>query len=261
MFKNKKKKEMYFKYVIMSFFIIILGCSNQENKRNITIATAANMQFVMEVIVEEFSKKTGITCELIIGSSGKLTAQIKEGAPYDVFVAANLKYPKEIYNSGFAKNPPKTYAYGKLVLWSAHQDKDLSIDMLTNDAIAHIAIANPKTAPYGIAALEVLNHYGVYDQLKNKLVFGESIAQVNQFVSSRAAEVGFTAMSVVQSPRMKNKGKWIAIEESSYLPIEQGIVMIKDEHKKNREAIAFYDFIFSAEAKKILTDFEYFVNE
>lgn len=234
-----------------------VACRKSASKeKSITIATAANMQFAMEALVAHFTARTGISCELIIGSSGKLTAQIKEGAPYDLFVAANRLYPEEIVRSGRAKSPPEIYAYGTLVLWTLTDGLEPSLEMLTGPEVTHIALANPKTAPYGRASVEVLNYYGLYDSLKPKLVFGESIAQTNQFITSRAAEIGFTSLSVVVSPAMKGKGRWVVLDSVGYAPIEQAVVLLKQEGTIEA-AQQFYDFLLSEEAGRVLKNFGY----
>lgn len=238
--------------------ILFISCKEQkENKEKILIATAANMQFVMKELVKAFHQEKNIECDLVVGSSGKLTAQIKEGAPYDVFVAANLKYPEEIHQSGLSYASPKVYAYGKLVLWSVNKGIETNLEMLKSPKIHHIAIANPNTAPYGFAAIEVLKKLKIYDGLKDKLVFGESISQTNQFITLQSAEIGFTAMSIVLSPELKQKGNWVEIDNNYYSPIEQGVVIIKHKDKTNPLAVEFYNFLFSEKAKQILIAYGY----
>ncbi|MCH7535437.1 MAG: molybdate ABC transporter substrate-binding protein [Bacteroidetes bacterium] len=249
-------------YLLIFCVFLVSACGQQDGGNNkITIATAANMQFAMEELAKVFTKQSGVECELIIGSSGKLTAQIKEGAPYDVFVAANMKYPQELYNSKLTRTSPEIYAFGKLVLWSMVDDIDPSITLLTDKGIEHIALANPITSPYGVAATEALNYYRIYNKVEDQLVFGESVAQTNQFITSQSAEVGFTAMSVVVSPKMKGKGKWIEMGASTYTPIEQAVVVIKRQNEVNQLAMEFYKFLFTNEAKEILTNFGYGVDE
>jgi len=245
-------------FVGFLILLLILGCNDQD-KDSITIAAAANMQFAIEKIAQVFSEQTGIHTELVIASSGKLTAQIKEGAPYDIFVSANTKYPKEIYDNTLAIAPPKVYAQGQLVLWSVHDHIQLSLSGLTDPSIQHIAIANPKTAPYGEATMRVLRDIDLYEAVKHKLVYGESIAQTNQFIISQSAEVGFTAKSVVMSSHMKSKGQWIGLDRKGYQLIEQSVVVIKKENKDITNAQRFYAFLFSEEAKEILEDFGYLV--
>lgn len=243
--------------------MLMIGCLACQTSppQKLSIATAANMQFSMEALVEAFTQKTGFACETIISSSGKLTAQIKEGAPYDVFVSANMKYPNELFQSGLTSQAPEVYAYGQLVLWSMSQTLTPSLDNLAQPTIRHIAIANPKTAPYGIAALEVLQKQPLYSTVKDKLVYGESIAQTNQFIVSKSAELGFTAKSVVLSSKMKGQGLWIEMEDNSYTPIEQGVVLIKRQGQKSisEKAQQFYAFLFSAEAQQILENHGYLV--
>jgi molybdate transport system substrate-binding protein len=254
--------------LLLLTFIFFSACNNQQEKNKqavngkprLNIAVAANMQFAIQAISKAFTNKTGIACDLVISSSGKLTAQIKESAPYDLFISADMKYPAELFKTGFAVDQPKIYAYGKLVLWSMINGIKPSFDILTNPEIIHIAIADPKTAPYGEAAIEALKHYGIYDSIKDKLVYGESISQTNQFIISKAAEVGFTAKSVVLSPEMKGKGEWINVDEASYEAIAQGVVIIKQKSSQRNNSEKFYNFLFSADAKKILEDFGYSVN-
>lgn len=252
-------------YLFITALLLFAACSNVSkegsNRHNgepsITIAVAANMQFAMKDLIEIFTRQTGIRCELIISSSGKLTAQIKQGAPFDVFVSADMKYPNEIHKSDLAAGPPKVYAYGKLVLWSMKDGFQPSLEGLAGDSIHHIAIANPKLAPYGVAAMEVLENYQLLDGVKDKLVFGESIAQTNQFVITKSAEMGFTAMSVVLSPELKGKGRWIAIDSDSYAPIEQGVIVVNRKDGPLEEARKFYDFLSSADAQTVLKSFGY----
>ncbi len=246
------------KIIVFSIISSILSTScKQKHSDKLTIAVASNMQFTMKELSREFTNQTGITCDLIISSSGKLTAQIKEGAPFDVFVSADMKYPNELFTSGHTTTKPQVYAYGKLVLWSGVDDIKPSIDILTTSEISHIAIANPKTAPYGIAAIEVLKHHGIYENVKKKLVFGESISQTNQFITSKSAEIGFTSKSIVLSPQIHGKGNWITIQETDYTTISQGIVILNPKNIKQQHAEAFHDFLFSNSAKNIMETFGY----
>lgn len=251
----------YLKCLLILPIFLIVGCNVKDNDNVLAIACASNMQFAMQEIIEQFSEKTNTKCQLILGSSGKLTAQISEGAPYDLFISADMKYPEELYQKGLTTSKPQVYALGKLVLWTLNAKAKPAIENLKNEEIRHIALANPKTAPYGRAAIEVLNFYQQFNSLKNKLVYGESISQTNQFILSNVADIGFTAMSVVHSPELKEKGNWIMIDTNSYKPIEQGIVIINRENGKNKDSKAFYDFVFSKEAREILLKYGYSINE
>ena len=253
------------KYLIPAIlFFGLASCGNgsgETDQKKITIATAANMQFAMEELIKVFTEKTGIECDLVIGSSGKLTAQISEGAPYDIFVSANMKYPNEIFKKGLAVSEPSVYAYGKLVLWTTNDGIEPSLGILSSNKIEHIALANPKTAPYGIAAEEVLKKNDLLEVLGDKFVYGESISQTNQFITSGSANIGFTAKSVVLSPQMIDEGKWIEISDSLYSPIDQGIVLIKRDEGDLESAKEFKDFLFSEDAQEILIKFGYDINE
>ncbi len=246
------------RFLIFIGLLLITACRQQQSD-TLHIAVAANMQFAMKELSKEFTHQTGIACDLIISSSGKLTAQIKEGAPFDVFVSADMKYPNELFTSGHTTKKPKIYAYGKLVMWSMIDDIKPSITILKSPQIKHIALANPKTAPYGAAAIEVLKKYDVYNDVKDKLVFGESISQTNQFIISKSAEIGFTSKSVVVSPEIKGEGNWVDVKETDYPAIAQGIVILKNDATKQTNATIFYDFLFSASAKKILENYGYLV--
>ena len=238
--------------------LLVASCSSPKAKKEkLLIATAANMQFAMKELAAQFSQQTGIDCDLVISSSGKLTAQIREGAPFDVLVAANMKYPKEVYDNGLALDRPRVYANGKLVLWSTTGGIEGSLSLLTSPVVKHIAVANPKTAPYGEAAIEVLQKSGILEKVRHKLVYGESIAQTNQFITTGAAEIGFTAKSVVLSPGLRSKGHWTDIDDSLYQTIEQGVVPIKTREDTAPIAEQFIEFLFSRSARQILNNFGY----
>jgi molybdate transport system substrate-binding protein len=234
--------------------LLVSGCiSKPENP--LTIAVSGNMQFAMHEMVTSFEKSTGVKCNMVVSSSGKLTAQIMKGAPFDILVSADMKYPMELFKVGKAVDPPAVYAFGKLVLWSIREDITPSVKNLGLENIRHIAIANPATAPYGAAAIEVLENYGLLDSLQQKLVYGESISQTNQFIISGHAEAGFTAMSVVKSKQMRNRGQWIEIPHDLYSPVSQGAVIIDNEN--TALARQFYDFLFSPEGQMMLQHFGY----
>jgi len=246
------------KLVILGFIVSLTSCQQNKNHQ-LTIAAASNMQFAIEALTASFTQETGIACQTVISSSGKLTAQIKENAPYDIFVSANMKYPNELFNSGFSQDKPKIYALGKLVIWSMDKKIEPSLEILLDNKVKHIAIANPKIAPYGNAAIEVLKYHKIYKAVKHKLVYGESISQTNQFILSQSAEIGFTAKSVLLSPKVKGKGRWVTLDDNSYSPISQGIVLIKTRNSKDEEARQFYNFLFSTKAKGILETYGYLV--
>lgn len=245
------------KLVVLPLLLILLGLGcKQGHQTKLLIATAASAKFPMNKLIEEFTKKKGVECELIVSSSGKLTAQIIEGAPYHLFISADMKYPNVLFEKKLS-NEPTIYAYGKLVLWTANKNINPSLDGLTKEEIKHIAIPNPKIAPYGEVAVEVLKYYNIYDKVEKKLVYGENVSQTNQFILSGAAELGFTSKSTVLSDEIKGKGNWIELPRASYSPIAQGAVMLKSTNKLETTAQAFLDFLSSSEGQAILEEFGY----
>ncbi len=209
--------------------IVTLALSfNVAGAESLTVAVAANVKFVFDELRAEFKKSSGIEAVGVFASSGKLNAQIKSGAPFDVFLSADMEYPEDLYREGHAITPPVVYAKGVLVLWTL-QPLDMAEGMgaLTNPAVKKVAMANPKLAPYGREAMRALDYFKLRAAVEPKLVYGESISQVNQWIDIRAVEIGFTAKSVVLSPQMQGRGKWIEVPRESYQPIEQGIVMLK----------------------------------
>jgi len=249
-------QKFLFRCFVLLISFALLNCEGNTDQK-IRIATAANMQFAMEVLIKSFEQKTNIECEMIVGSSGKLTAQIKEGAPFDLFVSADLKYPQTLFEANLTSDKPKVYAYGNLVLWSFKKTEIFSLKTLQNTDIQHIALANPKTAPYGFAALEVLTHYDLLKKIEHKLVYGESIAQTNQFIRSGAVTLGFTAKSVVLSPKMKGKGSWIALSDTTYSLIKQAVVILSTNLENQEKTEQFYNYLFMPEGQEILRNFGY----
>jgi molybdate transport system substrate-binding protein len=225
---------------------------------SITVAVSANMSFAINPLIKEFEKQNpNIKINTIFGSSGKLTAQIKHGAPYDIFLSANMKYPEFLHKNGFCKTPPKIYAKGCLVLSSTQKRDFDGIKTILSDEVKQIAVANPKTAPYGIATKEALVNAKLYDKVSSKFVFGESISQTVTY-TIRASDIGFIAKSAIYAPNMKKYKKninWIDVDTKYYTPISQGMVIVK----KSNEAKKFYDFMLSIEAKNILQKYGYII--
>lgn len=245
-------------YYLLFIVLLATGCSKPSDK--IIVATAANVQYVMQEIKKEFEKETGNSVEIVVSSSGKLTTQIREGAPFDVFVSADTKYPQEIFDKGGAEAAPKVYALGTLVLWSKTIPAEkLTIESLANADVKKIAIPNPRLAPYGEAAMEILEKQKGFSQIKSKLVYGESIAQTAQYISSGSVEAGFNALSIVLSPEMKGKGQYIVVDSSLYKPIEQAAILLRHSEKspKKETSEKFYAFLYSAKAQAIFKKYGY----
>ena len=226
----------------------------------INIAVAANVSYAMDALKVEFAKThPDIDVKVTLGSSGKLVAQIKNGAPYGIFMSADMSFTASLYKDNFATTQPIMYAQGALAYLSIHpQDYSKGMQILEDAKIQKIAVANPKTAPYGAAAIEAMKQSGVYESVKKKLVFAESISQTVAFTVT-ATQIGFIAKSSLYSPQMshfKENIHWADVDTSLYTPIDQGIVLLQyaGDSKDYRD---FYEFILSQEAKEIFVRYGY----
>ena len=244
------------KKLLFSLFLLISSLSAGE----ITIAVAANVSYAIDHLKEAFAKGHPDTkVRVILGSSGKLTAQIRNGAPYGLFMSADMRYPQTLYKEGLAATEPAVYAEGGLALFSIKKfDMSRGMGLLASEAIGKIAIANPKTAPYGKAAMEAIRNSGLYETVKDKLIYGESVSQTVAYAIT-AADIGLIAKSSLYSGKMaryKKGENWIAVDPKLYTPIKQGIVLLK-KRANDPEYRAFYDFILGKEARHIFQEYGY----
>lgn len=228
----------------------------------LVIAAASDLQSALPAIASRFEKETGHKVALTFGSSGNFFTQIKNGAPFDVFLSADLDYPRQLERAGQAE-PGSFYQYatGRLVLWTR---TDTGIDVrrgliaLTDERVHHIAIANPEHAPYGRAAVAALRRDGVYERVHGKLVLGENISQAAQFAQSGNAEVGMVALSLALSPAMTKSGTYVDIPRSWYPGIEQAAVVLASSPRKAL-ARQFVDYMKRPETGRILQSFGFAV--
>lgn len=221
----------------------------------IRAAVASNFAGAAKEIAQRFEEKTGHKVTLIFGSTGKHYAQITNGAPFDAFLAADSKRPALLERDEVAEPGTLfTYAVGKIALWSPRPGfVDPSGKTLAGGGFRRIALANPKLAPYGMAAEQILRKLGLWDTLRGEMVFGENVGQTFQFIESGAAELGFVALSQVRRPGRPAQGSFWAPPQALYDPIEQKAVLLKD----NDTARAFLSFMKSAEALGIIREFGY----
>jgi len=231
--------------VIIIAFLVASSAKTQTVK----IAAAANLRFVFEEIKASYiiaNPKATITANF--GSSGVLLSQILNGAEFDLFMAADNTFPVKLKEQGAASGEIKTYALGKLVLWSNTIDLSKGLEMLTDPSVKRIAIAKPELAPYGDRAIEVLKSTGLYEKVKDKIIYADNISQTAQFAQTGNAEVGFLAMSLTLTPEMK--GSVYLIDPKFYKPVEQAMVLVKS-WKTNPEAAKFMNFVLSESCKPI----------
>jgi molybdate transport system substrate-binding protein len=244
-----------FKTVVLAALTIAAGSVSAQ----ITVAAAANVQFAMEELKADFQKRNGGEVKTVYGSSGKLAAQIKHGAPFDVFVSADTDFPDSLVRWGSAVGKPRVYAKGKLVLWTL-LDLDLGkgLSLLTDTCVRKIALPDPKTSPYGREALKAMQNAGVWDKVRGKIVYSENIAQASQYILTQTVEIGFNARSIAASPEMQGQGKWVGLDSSSYSPIAQAAVVLKygrDAHPVLSDK--FNAYLYSESAGSIFKKFGY----
>lgn len=242
--------------LIISFFLVLFTAL--ANAETTLVAVASNFTKPMTEIAAEFEKTTGHTAQLSFGSSGKFVSQFENGAPFEVFLSADDKSPAKLEKSGFVvEKSDFTYALGKLVLWSATANYvDDKGEILSKGGFQHIALADPKLAPYGAAAIEVLKNMNALDKVQPLFVLGENISQTHQFISTGNAELGFVALSqVVENGKISSSSSWI-VPQNFYPPIKQNAVLLKTG-AENPAAKALLDYLKTAPALAIIQKYGY----
>ena len=222
--------------LLISLALLFFASPRVWGQEELTIAAAADLQPVMKEISARFEKQTGNRVKLVLGSSGNFFAQLQNGAPFDVFMSADVEYPKRLEAAGLAE-PGSLYEYatGRIVLWvpnNSQIDVNQGLAALADPQVRRLAVANPAHAPYGRAAETALKNAGVWQQASLKLVLGENISQTAQFASSGNADAAILALSLVLAPALKDKGKYFLIPQKMYSPLRQAAVITKtSEHK------------------------------
>jgi molybdate transport system substrate-binding protein len=224
----------------------------------VQVAVAANFAGPFQKMAADFAVDTGHKAVSITGSTGKFYTQIKEGAPFEVLLAADDDTPRKLEAEGLAvKSQRFTYAKGKLVLWSAQPGLvDNQGEVLRKGAFTRLALANPKVAPYGVAGIETLKAMGLYEAIMPKLVQGESIAQAHQFVATGNVELGFVALSQVAPPDRPATGSWWVVPGKLYTPILQDAVLLK-KGEQNAAAQALMNYLRSDKARAVIKSYGY----
>lgn len=251
-----KKTLMQYKHILIG--IMLFSISSAALAEKLTIAAAADLKFAMDEIVSQYKKTSPIDeIDVIYGSSGKIFTQIQQSAPYDLYFSADISYPNRLAAEGFTVGQVKPYAIGRIVLWAPTSKLDASkmtLESLVNIDIHHIAIANPKHAPYGKRAEEALKSVDVWNKVESKLVYGENISQTAQFVQTGNAEVGIIALSLALSAELSKQGSYWLIPENLHKPLEQGYVMTK-RAEDNQLAKKFSQFMTTPEVRKIMVKY------
>lgn len=255
------------KKIILGFMVLCSSIFAGE----ITVAAAANVTYAMGELVKEFNKTNPETkVQVTLSSSGKLVSQIENGAPFDIFMSADMKFPQALFDKKLTSTVPVIYAQGALAMLSSKElDYSKGINVLNDSSITKIAIANPKTAPYGAAAVEAIKNAKIVGA-ESKFVYAESISQAVTYATT-ATDIGFIAKSSLYEDKMskyKENKNWLTVDPKLYTSIDQGIVIIDHSNNlvglindkvKKEEVKAFYDFILSPRAKKIFEDYGYLV--
>lgn len=260
--KTYKKKMAHLVFtagvVVLTLLFACLPYHAQGSEK-ILIAAASDLNFAMDEILSAFAT---IDVDVSYGSSGNFYAQIKQGAPYDLFFSADASYPARLEEEGFSvKGRRGLYAIGQIVLWipgKSSLDPQKGLEVVLKPEVKKLSIANPKHAPYGRAAEEALRYYGILDKVRDKLVFGENISQAAQFVQTGAADAGIIALSLAISPKMAKDGTYWIIPETSHGKLEQAYTVL--QRGKDKPGVkSFLEFVQSEKGKKILSDFGFIV--
>lgn len=240
------------------FLLLLAAITGAAQADQVTVAVAANFTGAIQRLAPDFERATGHTLVASFAATGKFYAQIANGAPFDVLLAADDETPKRLETDGLAVPGTRfTYAIGRLALWSPQSGVvDRRGDILRTGAIARLAIANPKTAPYGAAAVQTMKKLGVWERLSQRLVYGENVAQTLQFVSSGNATAGFVALAQVRAlPASRAGSHWIVPAEL-HAPLRQDAVLLP-RAAGNAGARAFLEYLRSTRARAAIEELGY----
>ncbi len=245
--------------MLMVFFTGLFHATAYAQGNTIKVAVAANLILPMQEIKRLYEEKYKHELILIPGSSGKLTAQIIHGAPYDIFLSADMKYPQQLYKEGHAAGKPEVLLRGRLVFWSKKKPAESLEQWLVNADIQSLAIAQPELAPYGQRAKDWLSEKGIYEVMLPEIIFAESIGQVNQYIRSGAVEAAFTAISAMYAEELKGTGYWLplTVHNGNSHRLDHGLVVMKNAVADQDILHQFMTFIKSPVAVRLFRDFGY----
>lgn len=243
---------------------LVAAASGAPDRSAVAVAAAANLVHAVEALNATFrTAHPDVQVTSAVGASGSLFAQIRHGAPFDVFLSADLDYPRQLVAAGAGDAASlRTFATGRLVVWTSRAELDLTdlAALVRSDAVRKIALAQPKVAPYGRAAQAALETLGVWREAQPKLVVGESISQTAQFVETGNADIGFVALSIVRSSRLPAQGRWQEIPAAQHpgVALDHGVVLTT-RGTRNEAARRYLEFLGSEAGKRVLREFGYAV--
>jgi molybdate transport system substrate-binding protein len=248
-------RRRWFKALFAALMVSALCSARPVQAGELTVAAAADLNFAFKELIAEFEKQTGEHVKLTLGSSGNFYSQISNGAPFDLYFSADIGYPKKLVDEGLAvPNSLYPYATGRIVLWvpkGSKLDVTKGMDILLDPSISRIAIANPKHAPYGRAAVSAMEHFKIYERIKEKLVLGENVSQTAQFAQSGAADIGIIALSLALAPSVQSAGTHWVIPQEAHPRIDQGAAIVKAS--KNQEGgRRFLEFLQTPAARTVM---------
>lgn len=247
-------------------FAIVLLTATSLRAAELTVAAAADLKFALDELVTEFhTNQPAIKVKVTYGSSGNFFAQLQNQAPFDLYFSADVEYPRKLAAAGLALDTNVfLYAVGRIVVWTPKTSpvnvEKLGIQSLFAPSVKKIAVANPKHAPYGVAAVAAMKSLKVYARVEPNLVYGENIAQTAQFVQSGAADIGIVALSLAVAPQMRDAGRYWEIPLDAYPKMEQGGIIL-NWTKEAVSARTFRDFILSEHGREVLKRYGFFLPE
>ena len=263
--RSSRRKAMAWCLALVAVFLWAFSGLNAYAAEPLRIAAASDLRYALDEIVARYRHtEAGQTepgdIQVIYGSSGKMTTQIINGAPYDIFFSADIAYPQKLKAQGLTATDPAVYAIGRIVIWSNTLDAaSLTLEDLTSDRIRRIAIAQPSHAPYGLRAKEALQSAGIWEAVEGKLVFGENIAHAAQMTQSGAAQVGIIALSLARFPDLEKYGYHL-IDDGLHRPLTQGYV-VTQRGGNTPAAQAFAAYMASDAAHEIMARYGFVMQE
>ena len=251
---------------LITLLVLGMGAAGAQRGRDreVVVAAAADLKFALDEILEAFrGRHPDIQVRVTYGSSGNFFAQLSNRAPFDIYFSADVDYPRQLIAQGLAsKDTEFLYAVGRIVVWAPSRStidlERLGIQALLDPSVRKVAIANPQHAPYGRAAVAAMKTLGVYDQVQERFVYGENIAQTAQFIHTGAADIGIIALALALAPALRDEGRYWEIPFEAYPRMDQGGVILP--WAKDREAAqALRTFVLGPEGKAILRAYGFFL--